>query len=56
MSKLEAALDKYYKKFGKNYPLCIWENRTSDEIIADIEVCIDTETKAQEPVYEDADY
>ena len=58
MNKLDTALNRYYEKFGKNYPLCICGNRASEEIIADIELCIDTETEAQEPVYEyeDADY
>jgi len=57
MSKIDIALDRYYEKFGENYPLCISETRTADEIIADIELCIDTGNKAEEPLYEDdADY
>lgn len=57
MSKLDTALNRYYEFFGENYPLCISENRPTDEIIADIELCIDTGNKAEEPLYEEeADY
>lgn len=57
MSKLDTALNRYYELFGENYPLCISENRPTDEIIADIELCIDTGNKAEEPLYEEeADY
>lgn len=57
MNKLDAALNKYYERFGENYPLCISENRTTGEIISDVELCIETGTKAEEPLYEDdADY
>lgn len=57
MNKLDEALNKYYDRFGENYPLGISENRTTDEIISDVELCIETGDKAEEPSYEDdADY
>lgn len=57
MNRLDAALNKYYECFGESYPLCTSETRTTEEIIEDIELCIDTESKAEEPSYEDdADY
>ena len=57
MKTLDAALEAYYEHFGENYPLCISDNRSNEEIIADIELCIDTDTEAEQPSYEDeADY
>jgi hypothetical protein len=57
MKKLDAALEKYYEHFGTNYPLCISGNSSNEEIIDHIELCIDTDTKAEPPTYEDeADY
>lgn len=56
MNKLDAALNRYYERFGENYPLGISESRTKDELIADIELCIDTGRKAEEASYDDADY
>ncbi len=57
MKNLEQALEKYSEHFGTNYPLCISGNRTNEEIIEDIELCIDTDTEAEQPSYEDdADY
>ena len=38
MMDLSAALDKYYEKFGENYPLCISACREDAEIIAEIEL------------------
>lgn len=57
MNRLDVALNKYYDNFGENYPLGIQETRTVEEIIEDIEHCIDIERKAEEPSYEaDEDY
>lgn len=57
MKTLDAALEAYYEHFGMNYPLCISGGRSNEEIIADIELCIDTDTEAEQPSYEDeADY
>ena len=53
MSKLDVVLNKYYERFGENYPLCISESRTTDEIISDVELCIETGDKAEMPSYED---
>ncbi len=53
MNKLDEALDKYYERFGKKYPLSICQIRTTDEIVADIEFCINTGCKAKEPIYEE---
>jgi hypothetical protein len=57
MKELDAALEKYYKHFGTNYPLCISDSSSDEEIIDHIELCIDTDTKAEPPTYDDeADY
>ena len=57
MKNLETTLNEYYKKFGRNYPLGISGNRSNEEIIADVELCIDTNTEAEQPEYEeDAEY
>lgn len=54
MSELDKMLNKYYVKFGENYPLSISGNIDTDEIIADIEFCINTESKAEPPSYEES--
>ncbi len=53
MKTLDEALNAYYNHFGENYPLCITSSKTTEEIIDEIELCIDTNEKADEPVYED---
>ena len=53
MKDLENALDMYYNHFGQNYPLCPSGTINSDEIIADIELCIDTGRVAEPLKYED---
>lgn len=53
MMDLSAALDKYYEKFGENYPLCISACREDAEIIAEIEECINTGRKAKKIEYAD---
>lgn len=54
---MEKALKRYYEHFGENYPLLITSNLTDDEVIKDIEKCIETNTKAKEPEYDsDGDY
>ena len=57
MKTLDEALEAYYEQFGKNYPLCVSGNRSNEDIIADIELCIDTNTEVEHPIYdEDVDY
>lgn len=57
MTDLNIALNLYYEHFGENYPLCVSGTRGTEEIIADIELCIDTGKMAEPPEYEDdADY
>ncbi len=57
MTDLNIALNLYYEHFGENYPLCVSGTRGTEEIIADIELCIDTAKMAEPPEYEDdADY
>lgn len=53
MKNLDAALEAYYEHFGSNYPLCVSGNSSNKEIIADIELCIDSDTEAEQPAYED---
>lgn len=50
---LEKALDAYREHFGENYPLLITGTASEDEIIDEIERCIETNEKAKEPEYED---
>lgn len=57
MTELEKALNAYYEHFNENYPLGITGAMSDDEIIDDIEQCIESNEKALEPEYnEDADY
>ena len=57
MKKLDKALKKYYEYFDENYPLCISDTRNEQEIIEDIELCIDTGKVAEPIVYdEELDY
>lgn len=42
MKDLDGALKEYQEHFGKNYPLCVTGTRSTEEIIADIELCIDS--------------
>lgn len=56
--KLEEALKLYREHFGRNYPLLPggW-NETEEEIVSNIKRCIETNTTAKPPVYdEDKDY
>lgn len=53
MSKFEKALNEYFVHFGENYPLVISQMIIEDEVIKDISRCIETNTKAKEPEYED---
>ena len=50
---LEKALDAYRNHFGENYPLVITGTASEDEIIDEIERCIETNEKAEEPEYDD---
>lgn len=50
--KFEKALDEYEKMFGENYPLVIVSQMSDEEIIAEIERCIASETPAKGPKYD----
>lgn len=54
---LDEALQAYYERFGENYPLCIADDKSEEEIIDDIELCIE-KNKVAEPLdyEEDNDY
>lgn len=57
MTDLEKALNAYYEHFDENYPLGITGTMSDDEIIDDIERCIESNEKAEDVQYEDdADY
>lgn len=57
MTEFEKALNDYYEHFGENYPLGITGTMLEDEVIDDIEHCIESNEKAVDPEYEDgADY
>lgn len=57
MDNFDKALNAYFRHFGENYPLGIAATMSEDEIIDDIERCIEADEKAEEPQYEDdADY
>lgn len=53
MIELEKALNDYYEHFGENYPLGIARTMLEDEVVNDIEHCIESNEKAAEPKYED---
>ena len=54
---MEEALEKYYKRFGENFPLMIVGSMNDKEIIDRIELCIEKGIPEKEPEYdEDADY
>jgi hypothetical protein len=53
MKSLDKALDAYYKHFGENFPIGITECREEAELISEIKRCLETNVKAEEPVYED---
>ena len=56
MKGLDMALNRYYAEFKENYPLGISETRSEDELIADIELCIDSGHKAEDFPFDDVDY
>ena len=53
MTKLEKALQSYMDAFDENYPLVTSMEMSDDEIIDDIEQCIQAETPAESPTLED---
>lgn len=53
MKNLEEALERYQEHFEKPYPLCISEGLSDEELIDDIKACINSDTPAEEPDYED---
>ena len=55
---LQEALDAYFERFGKNYPLVISRSYGSDEeLAAAVRKCIEEDTPAPEPVYDpECDY
>ena len=50
---MEEWLDRYFEKFGDNYPLLITTMQSSEEIIADIKRCIESGTPAKPIEYDD---
>lgn len=57
MTKLEKALQSYMDAFDENYPLVASMEMSDDEIIDDIEQCIQAGTPAEPPTLEnDIDY
>ena len=57
MGRLETLLDVYFEEFGKNYPLSIVGNKSTEEIIADIKNCLENGEPAEEPTFDkDLDY
>lgn len=53
MTKLEKALQSYIDAFDENYPLITSMEMSDDEIIDDIEQCIQAGTPAEPPILED---
>lgn len=56
MINIDKALNAYFDHFGENYPLGITATMSEDEIIDDIERCIEANEKAKDPQYEDEAY
>jgi FAD/FMN-containing dehydrogenase len=52
MTRLEEALNAYREIFKKDYPLVISGTKTTDEIIANIKHCIETNKPAEDPKYD----
>lgn len=50
---LEKAMNDYYEKFGKPYPLMIVDDKTDAEIIKEIEECIKNDKEAEPFEYEE---
>lgn len=53
ISELEKVLGEYSAHFGENYPLPMAATLPDDKIIKDVKQCIETNTKAKEPEYEE---
>ena len=54
---IEKALQQYMEAFDENYPLVATMGMSDDEIIDDIEQCIQSGTPAEPPAFEeDVDY
>lgn len=47
--RLDKASDEYFELFGENYPLFFTDMRKTEDIIADIEECVKTKKKKEEP-------
>ena len=57
MAKLEKALQQYMETFDENYPLVVTIGMSDNEIIDDIEQCIQSGKLAEPPAFEeDIDY
>lgn len=57
MTNLEKSLQQYIEAFDENYPLINTMEMSDDEIIDDIEQCIQSGKIAEPPVFEeDVDY
>lgn len=53
----EELLNEYEKRFGKEYGIPIGIRKTKEEVTAEIEECLRTNTPQPDPGYdEDADY
>lgn len=50
---IEQAMDKYLEQFGKPYPLAFGSGMTAEEVITDIQNCINTGKEATPPEYQD---
>lgn len=53
MITLKQALEEYYIKFGKNFPICITDTSSDNEIIEKIKKSIKNNKEEQEPDFED---
>lgn len=56
MEELEKKLSEYREAFGENYPLAFGSLQSNDDVIADIDRCIESGEKAKGPEYEDGVY
>lgn len=54
---IDEALDSYFERFGKNYPLGAGHSASEDEMLAEIKEALRTGKPVPEPEYdEDNDY
>ena len=50
---LDDYLNEYFERFGRNYPICVVGLLSTEEIIAGIKKCLETNTEAEPLTFDD---